>query len=288
MKELELSAYAKVNICLDVLGRMDNGYHQVRMIMQTISLHDTLTLKICEEQGIFLRTDKEELGNAEDNLAYRAAKLLIEECHLEKGIQIDLKKRIPIAAGMAGGSTDAAAVLRGMNQLYELGLEQQELMNYGLKLGADVPYCIVGGTYLAEGIGEVLTALTNMPECYILAAKPPVGVSTKWVYENLSSPLVHPDVDGMLTDLAQGDLIELASKMGNVLEKVTIERYPMIQSVKEAMEQKGALKAMMSGSGPTVLGIFQTEEAMHQAYLAMGKEEPSLELFETTMVYGYQ
>lgn len=290
MSQLELKAYAKVNIGLDVVRRLENGYHQVKMIMQTISLYDTLFLEVCEEKGIFLTTDKEELGKSEDNLVYKAAKLLMDNCQIEKGICIHLEKRIPIAAGMAGGSTDAAAVLRGMNQLFNLGLSKQELMEYGVKLGADVPYCIVGGTYLAEGIGEVLTPISVMPECFMLIAKPSIGVSTKWVYENLHANELkeHPDIDGMLMQMKAGNLIGLAEKMDNVLEKVTIEKYPMIQNIKEKMEQSGALKAMMSGSGPTVFGIFRTEDAMHQALEEMRSLDMQLELFEVTVIRGYE
>lgn len=268
MTSIELNAYAKVNIGLDVVRRLENGYHELRTIMQTIGLHDTLYMERCEEPGIFLETDSEALGKAEDNLAYRAAKLLFDEFSLEGGVRIRLEKRIPVAAGMAGGSTDAAAVFRGMNVLYELHLSSAELMQRGVKLGADIPYCIVGGTYLAEGIGEVLQPLVAMPDCYLLIAKPPIGVSTKWVYENLHAEKLekHPDIDGMIQAMEASDLEKLGVKMGNVLEEVTVSGYPIVHSVIEQMEQTGACRAMMSGSGPTVFGIYKTKEQCQSAY----------------------
>ena len=268
MTSMKLNAYAKVNIGLDVVRRLDNGYHELRTIMQTIGLHDTLYMERCEEPGIFLVTDSEVLGKAEDNLAYRAAKLLFDEFSLEGGVRIRLEKRIPVAAGMAGGSTDAAAVFRGMNVLYELHLSSAELMQRGVLLGADIPYCIVGGTYLAEGIGEVLQPLAAMPDCYLLIAKPPIGVSTKWVYENLHAEKLekHPDIDGMIQAMEASDLEKLGAKMGNVLEDVTVSGYPVVRTVIEQMEQTGACRAMMSGSGPTVFGIYKTKEQCHSAY----------------------
>ena len=268
MAQLRCKAYAKINIGLDVLRRLENGYHEVRMIMQTISLHDTITLKPCAPKGIILRTDRQELSVPEENLAYKAAKLMFEQYNLTGGLDIELKKNIPIAAGLAGGSTDAAAVLRGINQLYDLCLTTDQLCEQGVKLGADVPYCICGGTYLSEGIGEILTPEAPMPSCYVLVAKPPIQVSTKWVYENLhvDSLKRHPDIDGMLSALREQNLKMLTDKMENVLESVTIQKYPVIHEIKSLMEEYGAVKAMMSGSGPTVFGIFQTEEDMRKAY----------------------
>lgn len=290
MKEqLELKAYAKINIGLDVVRRLENGYHQVRMIMQTLSLHDTITLEKCEEEGIFLTTDNQELANPEENLIYKAAKLMFEQYQLPGGIRIHLQKRIPIAAGMAGGSTDAAAAFRGINQLYGLKLSAAELMKHGVKLGADIPYCIVGGTYLSEGIGEVLTPAPSMPECYILVAKPPIGISTKWVYDNLHADSLkkHPDIDGLLNAMKNQKLEELADKMENVLEPVTAKRYPLIGEIEQMMRCHGAIGAMMSGSGPTVFGIFKTKNDMDCAYAAM-KNQPMIEsIFRTTIQDGY-
>lgn len=289
MTKLELKAYAKVNIGLDVVRRLDNGYHEVRMIMQTLSLHDTLVMERCPEKGIVLTTDSEELTCPEDNLIYKAANLMFEAYQLSGGIRIHLQKRIPIAAGMAGGSTDAAAVFRGINQLYQLNLPKEELQKLAVRLGADIPYCIVGGTYVSEGIGEILTPAPDMPECYILVAKPSIGVSTKWVYENLhaNSLTNHPDIDGMLEAMKNKNLQLLADKMDNVLERVTVTKYPVINQIKQMMQEQGALRAMMSGSGPTVFGIFETEEKMQDAYDKLKEEGIIQDIFATTIQKGY-
>lgn len=286
--KLECKAYAKVNIGLDVVRRLANGYHEVRMIMQTLSLHDTLFMERCGEEGIFLTTDSGELGDAQENLAYRACKLMFDEYQLSGGIRMHLVKRIPIAAGMAGGSADAAAAFRGMNALYGLELSREQLREQGVKLGADIPYCIMGGTYLSEGIGEILTPAPKMPKCYILVAKPHVSVSTKWVYENLHANELehHPDIDAMLAAMEAGDLQRLAGKMENVLETVTVRRYPVIRQIAERMEALGAVKAMMSGSGPTVFGLFESEEACHGAYVSMQEDVEIAQIFETAVVSG--
>lgn len=281
MYDLILFAYAKINIGLDVVQRLENGYHQVKMIMQTISLHDTLRFKKCREKGIFLKTDSEELADTENNLIYKAAKMLFDEWQIAGGVQIHLEKRIPIAAGMAGGSTDAAATLRGINKLYALGLSDEELMERAVSIGADVPYCIVGGTYLAEGIGEKLTKLPPMPECYVVVAKPKAGVSTKWVYENLhiEKRKEHPDIDRMIQAIEQQDLDRLGASMENVLEDVTVSRYPVIDKIKTLMMECGAQKAMMSGSGPTVFGLFQSEEGVQNAYNTLLRADEVEQLF---------
>lgn len=268
MTAMECEAYAKINLGLDVLERLENGYHKVRMIMQTISLHDTLLLERLKEPGIVLETDEETLADVQSNLACRAAKLLFEEFDLKGGLHIRLVKRIPVAAGLAGGSSDAAAVLRAVNRLWDLGLTSEQLMERGVKLGADVPYCIAGGTYLAEGIGEVLSRQPDVPECCVLIAKPAVSVSTKWVYEHLRADTLkeHPDIDGMLLALKEQDLDSLAAKMDNVLEPVTKAEHPVIGQIEDAMSNLGAVRAMMSGSGPTVFGLFRTKEQMRHAY----------------------
>lgn len=290
MSSMELEAYAKVNIGLDVVRRMENGYHEVRMIMQTLSLHDILTLEMCPEPGIVVTTDSRELTNPQDNLVYKAAQVMFETYDLSGGLKIHLQKRIPIAAGMAGGSTDAAAVFRGINQLYELNLPKETLMKLAVRLGADIPYCIVGGTYLSEGIGEILTPAPSMPECYVLVAKPPIGVSTKWVYENLHANQLqeHPDIDGMLEAMKEQNLGLLAERMDNVLEHVTVTKYPVIVEIQQMMEQHGAIKAMMSGSGPTVFGLYETREAMEQAYDSMKDDDRIKEIFMTTIQEAYE
>lgn len=262
-----LKALAKINLGLDVLGKRENGYHDVRMIMQTIYLYDNVTLSKTEEPGIQLETNLFYLPIDTNNIAYKAAKLLIDEFHIQEGIHIKLEKHIPVAAGMAGGSSNAAAVLVGMNRLFSLGLSEEALMKRGVTLGADVPYCIMRGTVLAEGIGEILTPLPALPKCYVLIAKPGISVSTKTVYEKLDAGAIkdHPDIDGILEGLESQDIKKIASSMGNVLERVTIEEYPVIEKIKNAMKEAGALNAMMSGSGPTVFGIFENRQTAKEA-----------------------
>ena len=259
---IQLKALAKINLGLDVLRRREDGYHEVKMIMQTISLHDDLEIRRIKTPEIQVKTNLYYLPTNENNLVYKAAKLLMDEFDIKEGVSIQLKKRIPVAAGMAGGSTDGAAVLWGMNQMYGLGLSRQELMERGVKLGADVPYCVQRGTALAEGIGERLSVLPSMPKCTILIAKPGISVSTKFVYENLHAndlkPEQHPDVDHMIEAMKEKNLDLLCERMGNVLETVTIPAYPVIQEIKEHMMACGAAGAMMSGSGPTVFGIFHS------------------------------
>ena len=267
MKQIELKSLAKINLGLDVLGRRENGYHDVRMIMQSIYLYDEVKIKRTKNPGIEIKTNLYFLPTGKENIAYKAAEMLIEEFHIEEGVHITLNKHIPVAAGMAGGSSNAAAVLYGMNKMFDLKLTQTELMERGVKLGADVPYCIMRGTVLAEGIGEELTTLTPMPKCFVLIAKPPISVSTKVVYEALDSKelVEHPDIDGIIEGLEKRDLKTIASCMGNVLEDVTIPMHPVIEEIKQEMKNAGALNAMMSGSGPTVFGLFETKAAARKA-----------------------
>lgn len=262
MKRLHLKAMGKINLGLDVLGKLDNGYHQVRMVMQMVNMHDKITLEVTKEPGIRLQTNLFYLPTNENNLVYKAAKLLMEEFEIRQGLDIDLYKFIPVAAGMAGGSSDAASVLYGVNRLFRLGLTKEELMKRGVLLGADVPYCIMRQTALAEGIGEELSPLSPMPPCFILIGKPGVSVSTRFVYENLDmqTVLAHPPIDDTIEALKAGDLRALAASMGNVLESVTIPHYPEIETIKTTMKETGALNALMSGSGPTVFGIFEDEK----------------------------
>lgn len=286
MDRIELKALAKINLGLDVLRRREDGYHEVRMIMQTIGLSDELEIRKTKQPGIQVETNLYYLPTNENNLVYKAAQLLKDEFGLRDGIGIRLRKRIPVAAGMAGGSSDAAAVLWGMNQMYKLGLSRQELMDRGVKLGADVPYCVLRGTALAEGIGEKLSVLPPMPKCYILIAKPGISVSTKFVYENLHAndlrPEQHPDVDAMIRAMEKKDLGLLASRMGNVLETVTVPAYPMIDEIKRFMVEYGALGAMMSGSGPTVFGIYDTRGKARQAYRELRSRKLAKQVYLTT------
>lgn len=272
MDSIVIKAMAKVNLGLDVLRRRENGYHDVKMVMQTVNLYDTLTLSKIDE-GIVITTNTGELPLNEDNLIYKAAKLLLEYVDKKAGVSIHLDKRIPIAAGMAGGSTDAASTLLGINKLYNLDLTKEELAEVGVKIGADVPYCIYGGTYLSEGIGEVLTKLPDAPDCYVVIAKPGIGVSTKYVYENLHIETVekHPDIDGMIDAIKTGSLDGVTEKMENVLETVTIKRYLEIETMKKCLLENGAENALMSGSGPTVFGIFKEEKIAKQALSKLQK-----------------
>lgn len=259
MERIQLKALGKINLGLDVLGKRENGYHDVRMIMQTVYLYDEVTLEKRQEPGITVSTNLIYLPTDKTNIAYRAAKILLDEFGERRGVAIHLKKHIPVAAGMAGGSADAAAVLFGMNRMFGWKLSEKELMERGVTLGADVPYCIMRGTALAEGIGEKLTRLPAMPKCHLLIAKPPISVSTKLVYEKLDALAIvdHPDIDGIIEGLKDRDLIRVAGSMGNVLQNVTETEYPVITQIKEEMIKGGAINAMMSGSGPTVFGLFK-------------------------------
>lgn len=286
MNHLELKALAKINLGLDVTGRRENGYHDVRMIMQSVYLYDNVRLEKTGADGeIRLKSNLGYLPADENNIAYKAAKILTEEFDIREGVQITLDKHIPVAAGMAGGSSDAAAVLFGMNRMFGLHLSQQELMDRGVKLGADVPYCIMRGTVLAEGIGEILTPLPAMPKCTVLIAKPPVSVSTKTVYEALDSQEIteHPDIDGIIKGLEAGSLKQVAQCMGNVLEDVTIPLYPVIDQIKQEMLAAGAAGAMMSGSGPTVFGLFENRAAAKTAQKNIREKSLARQVYVTNI-----
>lgn len=285
MDKIKLKALGKINLGLDVLGRRPNGYHDVRMVMQTVYLYDQILLEKTDKEGISLETNLFYLPVNENNLAYRATKMLIDEFAIKEGVHISLEKHIPVAAGMAGGSSNAAAVLYGMNRLFQLGLTDQELMDRSVQLGADVPYCIMRGTVLAEGIGEKLTPLPAMPKCHVLLAKPPISVSTQKVYEKLDAQKVtkHPDIDGILLGLQTGDLKKITSSMGNVLENVTITEYPQIERIKDVMKEEGALNAMMSGSGPTVFGIYDDKMLARRAAARIREEQLAKQVHVTTM-----
>lgn len=271
MKEISVKALAKINLGLDVVRRREDGYHEVRMVMQTIHLFDRLQIVRNRSGEITMSTNLPFLPTNENNLVYKAAKLLKDEFQIKDGIDVKLYKHIPVAAGMAGGSTDAAAVLYGMNRIFDLGLSGTDLMKRGVHIGADVPYCLMRGTALAEGIGEELTALPPMVKCPVLIAKPQISVSTKFVYENLklNEQTIHPDINRLVEDIKAKDLQKIAGDMGNVLETVTIPNYPIIAEIKEHMMEHGALNSMMSGSGPTVFGLFENEDVAAAAYEAM-------------------
>lgn len=268
---LTLSANAKINLTLDILGTREDGYHEVAMIMQEISLHDTLSMgKI--NQGISLTIaiegQKGTLLADESNLCWKAAALVQKEYNLQEGVEIHLTKRIPMAAGLAGGSADAAAVLKGMNHLFRLGMTEARLCELGARLGSDIPFCIMGGTMLATGRGEVLTRLPSFPRLSVVLAKPPVGVSTAWAYKTYDAGYdgPHPDNEAMLEAIHGGDAHKAASLLCNVLEGVTETEHPVIADYKRLMMEHGAMASMMSGSGPTVFGLVrEKQQAWHLA-----------------------
>ncbi len=286
MDGYQIKAYAKINLGLDVVRRLPNGYHEVKMVMQSVGLWDELTLERAEG-GITITTDADGLSTGEDNLIYRAARLMLDKYGCP-GLRVHLQKNIPIAAGMAGGSTDAAAVMKGINHLYRLGLSPAQLMEDGVAIGADVPYCILGGTALAEGIGEKLTPLPPLPPCHILIAKPDISVSTKYVYEHLDANGLeaHPDIDGMVQAVRDGSLRGVLERMANVLETVTVPAHPVIADIKARMRELGAADSLMSGSGPTVFGIFRQEDRKlaEAALEQFGQEDLAGQAFLTTPV----
>ena len=268
MDKMELKALGKINLGLDVLGRRENGYHDVRMVMQTVYLYDQIVITKTKQPGVKAETNLFYLPVDENNLACRAAKMLI-----------------PVSAGMAGGSADAAAVLFGVNKMFGLGLSMTELEERGVKLGADVPYCLMRGTVLAEGIGEKLTPLLACPKCFVLLAKPPISVSTKMVYEKLDALEIteHPDIDGILNGLARKNIHKVAECMGNVLEQVTIPVYPVIEQIKNVMKEGGAMNAMMSGSGPTVFGLFEDRQSAKRAAQKIKEQKLAKQVYVTSI-----
>lgn len=267
LDRMYLKAYGKINLALDVLRKREDGYHEVRMIMQTVGIYDGIEMVKTDSGKIEIDTNIYYLPTNENNIVYKAVQLLFDEFDIKSGIRISLNKFIPVSAGMAGGSSDAASVLFGINKMFDLKLSMKELMERGVKLGADVPYCIMRGTALSEGIGEKLKRLPDMVKCPVLIAKPHISVSTKFVYENLRADKLvsHPDIDGMIAAIKNQDLHGIASKMENVLETVTIKEYPQIDDIKKAMIKENALNSLMSGSGPTVFGLFEHETDAYAA-----------------------
>ena len=281
MRKIEQKAYAKINLSLDILGRLENGYHIVRMVMQTIDLYDELVFETqdrdCPSMEITLVSDNGEIPCGEDNLIVRAVRRMEAKYRIRKDLRITLKKNIPVAAGMAGGSTDAAAALRAVRDLFVPEVSDEELQKIGVTLGADIPYCVTGGTQLSEGIGEVLTLLPDAPQCGLVVCKPPVGVSTGEVYKRYDSleTVTHPDIDAQIEAIRKGDLACMAGHCGNVLEEVTGAMYPRIGEIERFFEEQGALIAKMSGSGPTVFAIFADKEKARraaEAFEAVNKE----------------
>ena len=281
MKQINLKAMAKINLGLDVVRRREDGYHDLRMIMQTVRLFDRIRLSVTRSGGVRLKTNLGFLPTDASNHACKAAQMLIDEFGIKDGVFIDLEKHIPVAAGLAGGRSDAAAVLVGMNLLFGLGLSSEQLRLRGVKIGADVPYCIMRGTALAEGIGDRLTPLPGIPRCSIVVAKPDLRVSTKYVYTHLhlDENTVHPDIDAQIEAIRAGDLKGMCACCGNVLESVTETAYPKISELKKTMMDGGALVSMMSGSGPSVFGIFDEKEKAQAVYEQLRSQQDQAQVF---------
>ena len=292
---MRYKANAKINLSLDVTGVRENGYHDVRMIMQSIELCDYLDIEVNNSGRIELTCSNPEIECDKSNLIYKAADKLINKAVDEEiidkntGVTISLQKNIPIAAGLAGGSTDAAATLVGLNEELGLGYSSSELRGLGVTLGADIPFCIEGGTYLSEGIGEVLSKLKDAPDCFIVLVKPDINVSTKFVYDNLilNEETVHPDVDAMLDAIETGSIKRVADCLDNLLATVTEKEYPIIVDIKNILKENGALNAIMSGSGPTVFGLFDNEKKAKEALSILESKVEFKQGFVTTFAkYG--
>jgi 4-diphosphocytidyl-2-C-methyl-D-erythritol kinase len=262
-----IKAYAKINISLDVVGKREDGYHLLRMIMQNIDLYDLINIEKAAN-GINISSNKPYIPIDDRNLGYKAAKLFMEKYNLQGGVDINIRKSIPVAAGLAGGSTDAAAVLKGMRSIYDMDVSDEELMELGLKIGADVPYCIMGGTALCEGIGEKITPLKSFKDHIMIVVKPPFGVSTKEVYQSLDISRIykHPDTEGLIQAVEENDLKYVCGSMKNILENVTLRKHIILKDIKNEMLRMGALGAMMSGSGPTVFSFFDDMLKAQQCY----------------------
>lgn len=276
MPLLEVAAHAKINLSLDVLSKRSDGYHELRTIMQTVELHDTIRLETVDNEGLELECDARWVPRDERNTAWKAADLFMSRFKIKGGLKIGITKKIPVAAGLAGGSADAAAVLRGLNILFSAGLDNTELRELARQIGADVPYCISGGTKLAEGIGELLSPLRDFSGVDIILVKPHVAVSTPWVYGNLRLDEIagrnRPDTALLRKALEERDLDKVAAHMKNVLELVTIPRYSIVKDAKSRLTKLGALGSMMSGSGPTVFGIFPNRSSASEAFKALTRD----------------
>ncbi|MGG3279023.1 4-(cytidine 5'-diphospho)-2-C-methyl-D-erythritol kinase [Paenibacillus solani] len=261
-------APAKINLMLDVLHKRPDGFHEVEMVMTMIDLADRLEMSEQKRDTIIITSQAGYIPLDEKNLAFQAAKLIKERYDVKNGVHIHLDKKIPVAAGLAGGSSDAAATLRGLNRLWGLGIPQEELLALGAELGSDVPFCVSGGTALATGRGEVLTPIPNPPQCWVIVAKPPINVSTAEVYGRLRSEQIqhHPSSQRMVEALQQGSFQQMCQSLGNVLEEVTLKLHPEVQQLKDGMLKLGADGALMSGSGPTVFGLVSKESKVARIY----------------------
>ncbi|MCR5331729.1 MAG: 4-(cytidine 5'-diphospho)-2-C-methyl-D-erythritol kinase [Lachnospiraceae bacterium] len=285
--EYEIKACAKINLGLDVTGKREDGYHLLRMVMQNIGIADRLVFRRNDTKEIRIRSNLKFLPTGPKNLIYRTVETIRDEFGIADGVDVELEKKIPVAAGLAGGSTDAAAAILAMDSLFGLGMDAGKMREMGLKTGADVPFCLLGGTALAEGIGEILTRLAPMPDCRILLVKPKFGISTKYVYQAIDEkmPGEHPDIDAIIKALDAGDLGGICANMGNVLENVSCAEYPVLDRIKDTMREQGALNAMMSGSGPTLFGIFDDTDKAERAYRFFKAGEYGRDTFLTGPVH---
>lgn len=286
MDKLQLKAYGKINLGLDVIRKRPDGYHDLDMIMQMVDVYDDVIIEKKAGEEIVVKADAAVLSNGKDNLAYMAAKMLFDEFGIKSGVEIAIHKRIPIAGGMAGGSSDCATTLIGINEMFNLGLSKQQLMERGVKLGADVPYCVLGGTAIARGIGEVLTPLPTPPQCHVIIAKPPISVSTAYVYGHIRPDEItkRPDIEQMTLAIKEQDLNKLSDLLYNVMEEVTVSEYPVIEKLKSIMLENGALNSIMSGSGPTVFGLFDDREKAQAAMKALDSKELTEQLYLTKFI----
>lgn len=267
MLKLLVKAPAKINLSLDVLYKRDDGYHELEMVMTTVDLADRLELELINDDRIIIYSQTRFVPDDDRNLAYKAAKLLKDRFNIKSGASITIEKNIPVAAGLAGGSSDAAAVLRGMNKLWDLGLTLDELAELGAEIGSDVSFCVYGGTALAKGRGEIITPLPPPPNCWVVLAKPAIGVSTAEVYEHLNlNEVIHPNTKAMVDAIDQGDYRGICANLGNVLESVTFKYFPRVKHLKENMKRFGADAVLMSGSGPTVFALVQHDSRMQRLY----------------------
>lgn len=282
MDEIVLDSYAKINLALDILYKRDDGYHELNTIMQQIDLKDRIIIRN-RNKGIHIQCDNKDVPLDENNLVYKAWEKIKEKTGINRGIQITIEKKIPVAAGLAGGSSNGGAVLKGLNLLWDLKLSDEELMAIGKEIGADVPFTIMGGTAWAKGIGERLTRLNSFSGKMVLLANMGIPVSTEWVYKNMDLKSINKrvDIESLIRYMEEDDLLSLAKNMENVMEAVVIEKYPQIERIKEDMIKFGGLGSLMSGSGPTVFGLFDDEEKLHRCKKELEKKIPNVLVAKT-------
>ena len=286
MKSINLKAYGKINLSLDITGRREDGYHLVRMVMQTVDIFDKLYMEKREDGLITLETNIPFVPCDESNIVYKAVDLIRKEYDIKEGVHVKLRKAIPVSAGMGGGSADAAAALKGMNRLFSLKMSGDKLRAYAARLGADVPYLIDGGTCLAEGIGEILTPIDGIPSCKLIIVKPKASASTKHIYAKYDEKerTYHPDVDGMVEAIKEGNADKMCSLLGNVLEEVTAGECKAVNEIKQALKEAGAKGVLMSGSGTTVFGIFPEDVDTAKVKEAFMKKENVRSVFDSRFI----